>query len=411
MLSEMRSPAIVIPAFNRPRSLRRLLVSIQEALHGDSPEIIISLEGGASSEVSLEAERFKDIYPKTTILYRKKRLGLRAHILSCGDVSLDHGSVILLEDDLMVDPQFYSYAKQAISFYANDDKVAGIALYAPEFNEFCGLRFTPMNSGFDTYFMRTPCSWGQIWTSGQWMRFREWYREADESSVQTANNLPSAVKDWPETSWKKYFAAYMSINELDFVYPYLSLSTNCADDGGTHVKQGSDIYQSTLPMPQRPLRKYQFVERNEISCVCYDEHMEADGCFIYEWLGLSRDAVTIDLYGTKSMACLSQRELVVTSKPVNAPEHCIKISFRPIEQNLRFLKGRRDDQSGYYAALSRISSVEWKRREWNVKKLEYFSGINLESGTNIIHLMGGVTKQLLSAVGNRVASVGKWLVR
>jgi hypothetical protein len=77
--------------------------------------------------------------------------------------------VVVLEDDLVVDRYYYLYASCALQHYRCDDRVAGIALYAPEYNEYASLPFAPMANGYSTYPMQMPCSWGQCWTREQWL--------------------------------------------------------------------------------------------------------------------------------------------------------------------------------------------------------------------------------------------------
>lgn len=302
----------------------------------------------------------------------------------------------------MVDPQFYFYAQQAISFYSTDERVAGIALYAPESNDFAGLPFHAMNSGFDAYFMRTPCSWGQAWTAGQWDRFRKWYRTADHDLVRTVKKLPASIRSWPETSWKKYFAAFMSVERLDFVYPYSTLTTNCAESGGAHVEHGSDLYQVSLSAPQRPRRPFHFAEMGHASNVFYDEHMEAASAFIFDWLELSPEEVTIDLYGTKSPSCLAGRERVVTTKWVNQYDFRKRLRFRPVEQNLKFLKEERFDQEGYCVALARPNAIDHGRHCSHAEKLAYFSGLNLDSASNAFAVARRLPSLVLKAAANRI---------
>ena len=110
--------------------------------------------------------RFRFKFGTCEVITREKNLGIREHLLWCGDQTEKYGSVILLEDDLIVDPQFYFYALAAMEMYGQSSKIAGIALYAPAFNEYARLPFMPMLSGYSCYFMKVVCSWGQLWDPG-----------------------------------------------------------------------------------------------------------------------------------------------------------------------------------------------------------------------------------------------------
>ena len=50
------------------------------------------------------------------IIKHSKNLGLRAHVITCGDLVNIYDNIIVLEDDLFVSPYFYKYANDALNF-------------------------------------------------------------------------------------------------------------------------------------------------------------------------------------------------------------------------------------------------------------------------------------------------------
>ena len=108
------------------------------------------------------------------IIHHTTNLGLKEHIILCGNKSKEFGAVIILEDDLVVSQGFYNYAVAAAAYYDNEPKVAGISLYSYEYEELGWYRFYPKNLGKDNFFMQWSASWGQLWTSSQWICFTEW---------------------------------------------------------------------------------------------------------------------------------------------------------------------------------------------------------------------------------------------
>jgi len=108
-------PAIVVVGYNRPKALERLLRSIHDADYSDYSDIslVISLDKGPS-EVRDIASSFLWRYGPKRLIIHEARLGLRSHILSCGDLSQTYRTVIILEDDLVVSPAFYDYAVQSV---------------------------------------------------------------------------------------------------------------------------------------------------------------------------------------------------------------------------------------------------------------------------------------------------------
>ena len=330
-------PIIVVPAYNRASALKRLLNSIDSAEYIVRPDLLISLEGGASQEVVSVAKEFISEKLNVRVLQRPTRLGLRRHVIACADLVYDYESVIILEDDLIVDRYFYLYASQALDFYSQEDLIAGIALYGYEYNEFAGLPFRPMANGYSTYPMQVVCSWGQCWTRSQWNGFKAWYTEKDSTNLEKINGLPDEVKTWSESSWKKYFQGYMIETSKIFIYPYLSFSTNCSDAvGGTHVsKHLKNIQQVCLPTPERPHPIINFcpAENREVA---YDAYMEPSGNFVYRTLGMTDDNVTLDLQGIKPLSYLKKWKYAVSLRQASETLASYDFDFRPPEINLMF---------------------------------------------------------------------------
>jgi len=136
-------PAIVVPAFARAAALDRLLASLARAHYPDGGvHLVISLDGGATPDVVACARAFEFPAGTAEVVEREHRLGLREHILWCGDQTERFGSVIVLEDDLLVDPWFYVYAQHALAEYDGEEAIAGIALFAPKYVE-NKLKFYP----------------------------------------------------------------------------------------------------------------------------------------------------------------------------------------------------------------------------------------------------------------------------
>lgn len=326
-------PAIIVLGFKRPNSLNRLLCSLAEAAYPWQVDLIISLEFNACLEVMTIADNFSAPQINVTVVKHEAHLGLRQHVIECGDYSKKYGSVIILEDDLFVDKYFYIYASQALDFYENSENIAGVALYSFEYNEIAGLPFKPLANGYDTYIMQIPCSWGQCWSYKQWSAFKNWYACKKNSDLLSFIRLPPAVKAWPESSWKKYFYAYMIEYNLNFIYPYQSLSTNCSDAGGTHITNGTFLHQTALALQLRLEPTFKLCPSNT-KYVAYDSFMEPVGEIVEQWLKLKNSDIEIDLYGTKPVELLLSKPLSLTLKKGGDTIKSFNPNFRPVEINL-----------------------------------------------------------------------------
>ena len=126
----MIKPAIVAVGYNRPDGMKRLLESIGKASYNcDDVPLIVSIdESNRSDEVEAVAQAFEWKYGTKEIRRFPERQGLRKHIVHCGDYSEKYGAVIILEDDLVVAEDFYSYVCAAHEKYG-DEKYVGKEKY------------------------------------------------------------------------------------------------------------------------------------------------------------------------------------------------------------------------------------------------------------------------------------------
>lgn len=355
------TPAIIIPAYARANSLLRLLESINKGNYPTSNiNLIISLEGGAGEEVIRIAKEFSFSHGKKELVYHKEKRGLREHILWCGDQSLEYGSIILLEDDLLVDSYYYLYALEALNFYSSDSSVAGIALYSPRRNEYVGLPFEPLYNGTSSYPMQIPCSWGQAWDHQQWKSFKKWYSQQNSKDIENCFYLPDKVKRWPESSWKKYFAAYLVHKNLFFIYPYISYTTNCSDSGGTHIPSGTHEHQVSLPFPCRNTANEFTFELCENATVSYDSFFEASQATIRALLNDENlNDFSVDLYGSKPLKILSKNKFALTTKEVKKPKYRFGLVFKPIELNVYYNNTIDSTEHAFLGETENITFTEY----------------------------------------------------
>lgn len=248
-------PAIVVPCFNRPACLARLLDFLnadEESWLGYDVYLVIVIDPGGGAEVQRLADGFHWKFGPKRIIKHDHNLGLRRNILFCGDLSREYGAVIVIEDDLVPSPGFGRWVRAGIEKTRDDKSIAGISLYSYEVDEIQKLRFRPLQDGYDNYYLQFPSSWGQIWTAEQWQGFREWYDLNHEEERLTVFGIHERIDHWAMSSWKKYFAAYMVAEKKFFLFPRISLILQVGDPG-TH--QGAKLrmpnwfhYQAMTPV-------------------------------------------------------------------------------------------------------------------------------------------------------------------
>ena len=154
--------AIVAVGYNRPDSIEQLLKSLLNANYaGDQVDLVVSLDKGQrQQEIVTVAEKMSWPHGEKIVRAFPERQGLRAHIIQCGDLTEKYDAVVVLEDDLMVAPHFYSYVKQTVDRYVDDDRIAGISLYKHQTHPGVNRPFEPANNGYDVYMQQFAMSWG-----------------------------------------------------------------------------------------------------------------------------------------------------------------------------------------------------------------------------------------------------------
>ena len=333
------SPAVVVIAFERTHTLARLLRSLGGARYparaaaGQGTPLIISIDGSDAPEVVRLAEEFNWPFGPKQIIRHETRLGLREHVLRCGDLALKHGAVIVLEDDLTVAPGFHDYARQALDFYGADDSVAGLSLYNYHLQPFaavpgCDVRFDPLHDGHDNWFGCFASSWGQCWTAAQWSGFRLWLKERPANAA-FSTKLPACVRNWPASSWKKLFHQYQIETARYFVFPRVALSTNWGDEG-THLRGNTARFQAPLLCGEMQWRFSRLADSRSV----YDAHMEIEPrCLQAIIPALRTVSFEVDLLALKEPAAVTT-PFVLTLRAAGPAVWTFGLALHPPELNV-----------------------------------------------------------------------------
>lgn len=302
----MQNIAIVVIAFNRIKSLERLLNSLNNLKIKEKEKITLYISIDRSKNISNEnkevfeyAKKFVWNYGEKIVNYREKNMGLRNHILECGNLTNLFENIIVLEDDVVVSPLMFTYASQVIDFYKNDMNIAGFSLYNFPRNQLNSLPFYPINNGSDVYFMQYACSWGQIWTKTRWNLFYEWYLKNKDVDFSEDERIPKNIRKWGENSWLKFHTIYTILNKKFFVYPQIGLTTNFTDIG-THNKRPLISYQCNTYSTYAKDIKFRFIAMNEANNI-YDAFFE--NMNINKILDCN-DGIISDFYGEKNLTVI-----------------------------------------------------------------------------------------------------------
>lgn len=317
---------IVIIGYSNVDGIKRLLDSLDRVDFGnDELTLIFSIDYSGKMDVADLADTYSWKHGKKVVKAYKSNLGLRTHILKCGDYIDEYelDALIVLEDDIFVSPNAYRYALEAVHYYKDDKRISGISLYKHEYNINAKHPFCALNDGHDTFFMQYAQSWGQVWLRDQWHSFKKWY-ELESWKKLDSRLVPDNLKKW-QNSWLKYHIMYCIDTDTYFVYPYNSLTTDFSDVGVHGSRQNTDMQ---VPLDYSIKREWHFASLDE-SMAVYDAFFQN----ITIKRMLSCENVLLDYYGVREVS--DSIRYVLSTKYMNCK--IIKswgLQLRPIEANI-----------------------------------------------------------------------------
>ncbi|MFQ5400851.1 MAG: glycosyltransferase [Anaerolineae bacterium] len=322
-------PTLVVTAYNRPHALRRLLHSLCKAEYPPGVRLVISIDTGGehTAKVRRLAADFRWPHGDKQVIQHEKKLGLIGNVFFGGGLSQTYGAVILLEDDLFVSPMFYHYAQQALDFYADDSRIAGISLNALWFNGFTHHPFTPYLDDADVFFMQVAWYQGQAYTGTQWAAFTQWREKSAES--ETAVPLHELFSSFPDTDWFPLKTRYLAETDRFYVFPRQSLTTNFGDIG-THFDHTTRFFQVPLQTFRRQFR----LSSLDDSVAVFDSFQELLPRCLNQLTDRFRGYdYAVDLNGAKSPANL-RAEYVLTTRRCRSPLFTFGKVMRPLAANV-----------------------------------------------------------------------------
>ena len=322
----MKSIALVVIAYNRKDSLHRLLQSLDNAIYDEvSIPLYISIDKSNTDEVERFADEHSWRHGKKTVVKHERNLGLRAHVLEQGRLLDEYDAIVILEDDLVVSPYFWTYTQQTVEKYFSCDNVAGISLYSFAVNYHLRSPFIPLHDGHDAYFMNCAMSWGQVWMKRQWKEFEQWYKQHLDFTYMP--NLPKSICSWSEKSWLKYHTRYCIETNKYFVFPYVSYTTNFSEPG-THIRKTDTIFQ--VPILAGDIKNLRLPDIDD-NCIKYDGWFENKA--LYDCLRLKESECCLDLNSTNGNTMKKRYWLTTRRLPYKVVAN-FGYTRRPIEKNV-----------------------------------------------------------------------------
>lgn len=236
---------VAIFAFNRPQLLKRTLEALAANPGASETDLYLFVDGPRGEKdlqavaetraVAAEATGFHTVTP----IVSEVNKGLAASIV--GGVSRvleDHGTVIVLEDDLRVMPGFLSFMNAGLERYRDCPEVFSVCGYSNRIS-------MPRDYPYDTYFCARSSSWG-------WATWRDRWEKVDWNPSSEAirrerfgfnrwggsdcTRLLKAWKTGKNNSWAIRFCFAQYLAGAVSLFPAKSLVDNSAgfDGNGTN---------------------------------------------------------------------------------------------------------------------------------------------------------------------------------
>jgi hypothetical protein len=240
-----RLAPIAVFAYDRPHHLRRCIEALRENELAVGSDLFIFSDAAKEPEQSPNVGKVRDYiraiegFRSVTVAAQPQNLGLAASVIA-GVTKLvsQFGSVIVIEDDLVVSPYFLQFMNDGLAAYANDNRVAAIHGYM-----FPVGRVLP-----EIFFLRDPGCWGWATWKRAWDLFKsdggllrreleardlKWTFDYDgqyDYSGMLDDQIAGRV-----SSWAVRWYASVFLRDMLTLHPGASLVTNIGQDGsGTH---------------------------------------------------------------------------------------------------------------------------------------------------------------------------------
>src|SRR6201995_4688297 len=160
---------IALFVYNRPEHTRRTISYLQKNLLAEESRLYIFSDGPKTQADKAKVEEVRQMAKEVTgfksvkVITRKENLGLANSIISgVTQVVNEYDKIIVFEDDLLSSPYTLQYFNEALTRYANEEKVMHIGAYMFEL----GDKKLP-----ETFFYRIATSWGWATWARAWKDF------------------------------------------------------------------------------------------------------------------------------------------------------------------------------------------------------------------------------------------------
>jgi glycosyltransferase involved in cell wall biosynthesis len=251
---------LVLFAYNRPEHLRQTVETLLLNPEAPDTDLIVYSDGpkdaSQAAAVSKVRRYLSEVagFRSIAVVERPENFGLANSIIQGVTTQLEqHGSVIVLEDDLAVSPYFLAYMNEGLRRYQHCERIASIHGYS-----------YPVDDNLPpTFFLQGADCWGWATWSRAWRHF-----EPDGRKLEQALRSQRLVRAFDldgrypylrmlrrqiagrNNSWAIRWHASAFVAGMLTLYPGRSHVVNFGADGsGTHCKTSISLGENLASAP------------------------------------------------------------------------------------------------------------------------------------------------------------------
>ena len=258
----MTPAPLALFAYNRPTHTERVVASLLKNRLASETELFVYSDGPRRPEDAPLVDRVRKILHSITgfksvqIIEQGRNLGLANSVISgVSEVVQRYGKVIVVEDDLLLSPNFLTFMNTVLDFYSPFEKVYSVT----GFSYPAGAIHIPKDYSYDVYLSYRCMSWGWAtwidrWQTVDWKvtSFEPFLR--DRKSQKLFNQGGEDLSDMLKLqmigkidSWAIRWCYAHFQNQAFCLYPVRSLVSNLGfDRSGTHC----GVARRGLPRPE-----------------------------------------------------------------------------------------------------------------------------------------------------------------
>ena len=262
---------IALFVYNRPDHTRRTLNYLQKNVLAEDSRLFIFSDGAKTDADQPKVDQVRQLikevsgFKSVKVIISKQNNGLANSIIK-GVTQLvnEYGKVIVFEDDLLSSKYTLEYFNEALTRYANEEKVMHIGAYMFDLED----KKLP-----ETFFYRFATSWGWATWSRAWKNFEPdvdtLINQFDKQKIHTFS-IDGTMNFWKQiqefktgknNSWAIRWYASIFLKGGLTLNPSHSLVHNIGHDGTGVHSNIENTYQ--VKIAQKPVKKFPAIVKED----------------------------------------------------------------------------------------------------------------------------------------------------